>query len=308
MYKSFIILILALLFFLPASASAQVGVGFDTLDVSIWPEYDTPTALVIYKISLAPQTPLPAEIFLRLPASITDISAVAVGESFEAVSDQGVDYKFTPGTEFSQLTVSAAARFIQVEYYDPALNKQGNERQYEYQWVGDNTVNNFRFEFRQPLQSSGLSTEPPLSNAIVDAQGFQFSDFKKTGLKFGDKLTFKIRYLRETDSPSTSFLNVQPSAPLTQTLPGQSNWTTYLPIGLGGLGVALLVVAGWTYWTSSRNHRADAAVRRRHAGRGSADSSGDSQQQVHCSQCGKRTQPGDRFCRVCGSRIRRTEE
>ncbi len=298
----------ALLVFLllPTQANAQSVIGFDTLDVSVWPEYDTTTVLVIYKISLGSQTSLPAEISLRIPASVDKISAVAVGNSAETVSDQGVDYKFIPGADFSQLTLKPAARFIHIEYYDPLLTKNGNQRQYIFEWPGEASVDNFRFELRQPLQSSNLSVEPALTNSILDGEGFQFSEFKQTGIKAGQKLAFTIKYQRDTDSPSTSFLKVQSSAPLDQTLPGQSNWTSYLPWGLGGLGLALLFIAGWVYWTSSRSNRASAVSRKRHGSRGPAEPDDDGQ--VHCAQCGKRAQAGDRFCRACGARIRRGED
>lgn len=306
MQKWFTILVLLAMLLLPTRAKAQSAIGFDTLDVSVWPEYDTPTVLVIYKISLAPQTAFPAEISLRMPAGVQKISAVAVGATAETVADSGVDYKFTPGTDFGQLTIKAAARFIQVEYYDSGLTKKGNQHLFNFEWQATTTINNFRFEFRQPLQSSNLVIEPALTNTILDSDGFQFSEYLQPGVKAGQKLAFTIKYQRDTDSPSTSFLKVQSSTPLDQTLPGQSIWTTYLPWGLGGLGLALLFVAGWVYWTSGRTNRTSATARKRHAGRGPADADEDTQQ-VHCAQCGKRAQPNDRFCRACGARIRRIE-
>lgn len=301
-----IILFLAILLF-PGGAQAQSPVGFDTLDVSIWPEYDTPTVLVIYKISLAPQSTLPVDLTIKMPASVGKIAAVAVGDSADTVSDSGVDYKFTPGTDFARLTVKATGRFLHVEYYDPNLLKNGNQHEYQYEWTGDASVENFRFELRQPLQSSNLSVDPGLSVPVKDSEGFETSDYTKTGLKAGDSLVFKIKYQRETDSPSTSFLQVESTTPLDQTLPGQSNWATYLPWGLGGLGMALLVVAGWVYWSSSRTNRVATNSRKRHVARVS-ESEPAGNGQVHCSQCGKRAEPGDRFCRACGARLRRGEE
>ena len=308
MRKFFTILAIVLFLLQPARAYAQSAVGFDSLDISVWPEYDTPTVLVINKISLTQQTTLPAEVTLRMPAGVGKIYTVAVGTTAETVSDSGVDYKFTPGTDFATVTIKAAARFIQVEYYDPGLTKNANQRNYRYEWLGDYKVNNFRFEFRQPLQSSKLSIEPALTNTILDNDGFQFSEFKTTALEVGKKQAFIVKYQRDTDSPSTFFLKVQSSTPLDQNISGQSTWTTYLPWALGGLGLALLLVAGYIYWSSGRNNRASSASRKRHPGQGSSIDPTDDGQQVYCAQCGKRAKPGDRFCRACGGRIRRTEE
>ena len=308
MRKWFAFFALLAILLLPVQVKAQSTVGFDTLDVSVWPEYDTPNVLVIYKIALAPQTSLPVDVTLRMPANVGKISALAVGNTADTVSDSGVDSKFTPGSDFAQVTVKATGRFLQVEYYDPDLIKSNNLRQYTYTWLGDNSVTNFLFEFRQPLQSTNLTIDPALTNTVVDADGFQFSEFKQAGIKVGQKLAFNIKYQRNTDSPSTSFLKVQSSVPLDQTLPGQSTWTTYLPWMLGALGLALLLIAGWVYWSSFRHNRAAAAkARKRHNVRANEEVS-DGGQELHCSQCGKRVQPTDRFCRACGARVRRVSD
>ena len=65
MSKWFAVLVLLVALLLPAHAMAQNAIGFDSLDVSVWPEYDTPTVLVIYKISLTADTTFPAEINLK---------------------------------------------------------------------------------------------------------------------------------------------------------------------------------------------------------------------------------------------------
>jgi hypothetical protein len=307
MRKLFIVFMLLALLLMPARAQAQSAIGFDSLDISVRPEYDTPTVLVIYQFSLLPNTPLPAQVTLRLPANVDKAYAVAVGDSETAVSDQNVEYKFVPGSDYARVSVKTTGRFIRVEYYDPNLTKNGNQRQYTYQWLGDYSVDKFRFELREPLQSSNPGVEPALTSIGLDEEGLQMSELKQVMVKQDQKLSFAIKYQRDTDSPSTTFLKIQPSTPLDQTVSGQSNWTTYLPWALGGLGLALLLVAGWLYFASSRENRAATKSRKRHLQRSDEDAEGDASGQVHCSQCGKRAQPGDRFCRACGARIRRSE-
>ncbi len=289
------------------NVKAQNPISFDSLNISVWPEYDTPTVLVINRITLAPETTLPAKVTFRMPSQVGKVHVVAVGKTADTISDSGVESTFTPGGDYSQVVVNATGRFLQIEYYDPSLTKTGNQRLYTFSWLGDNNVANFRFEFRQPLQSSNVSIDPPLKNPTVDSDGFQLSELIQTGVKAGQKLTFNIKYQRDTDAPSTSFLKVQSTAPLDQTLPGQFNWTTWLPWGLGGLGLVLLLIVGWVYWSSSKNNRTSVRVRKRHIG-ARTEEEGDDQNQAHCTQCGKRLQPGDRFCRVCGARVRRSTD
>ena len=286
-----------------AHAKAQSAVGFSSVDVSVWPEYDTPAVLVINKITLAPQTTFPVEITLRLPATVQKPNAVAVGKTPETVTDQGVEYKFTAGADFATLMIKATDPNIQMEYYDPGLAKNGVQRQYVYDWLGDFPVANFRFELREPLKSSKVSVNPALTNTLVDSDGFQLGEWTMADLKVGQKLRFTISYQRDTDSPSTSFLKVQSSLPLDQNVPGQSTYISYLPWLLGGLGVALLFIAGGVYWTSGRAGRAVSRPRKRHSV--VSEEPDEDEEQVHCAQCGKRAQPGDRFCRACGARISR---
>jgi hypothetical protein len=304
MRKWFIVFALLMILTLPVPVKAQSVVSFSSVDVSVWPEYDTPAVLVIYKIAFAPQTTFPVEITLRLPASVQKPNAVAVGKTPDSVSDRGVEYKFVPGEDFATLAIKATDPYIQMEYYDPGLSKNGDQRQYVYEWLGDFPVGNFRFELREPLKSSNLSVDPVLTNTILDNDGFQFSEWKMANLKTGQKLSFAINYQRNTDSPSTSFLQVQPSLPLDQNVPGQSTFISYLPWALGGLGVALLLVAGGFYWASGRAGRAISRPRKRHSG---ADEKPADGEPIYCAQCGKRAQPGDRFCRACGARIRQGE-
>jgi hypothetical protein len=305
MRKCLLVFALLAIFWLPVPAKAQSAVSFSSVDVSVWPEYDTPAVLVIYKIALASQTSFPAEITMRLPSTVQKPNAVAVGKTPETVSDQGVEYKFASGADFATLTIKATDPYIQMEYYDPALAKNGTQRQYVYEWLGDFALGNFRFELRAPLKSSNLSVDPALTNTLVDGDGFQLSEWKMAGLKIGQKLSFTINYQRDTNSPSTSFLQVQSSLPLDQNVQGQSTWISYLPWALGGLGVVLLFIAGGVYWTSGRTGLVVPRPRKRHSA--ASEEPGDDGKQVHCAQCGKRAQPGDRFCRACGARIRRDE-
>ncbi len=310
MRKYFIIIFILALLIFPASAKAQSPITFESMDVSIWPEYDTSTALVIYKIALDPGVNLPTDVILRLPASVKELSAVAVGDAFDRVSDAGVIKTFTTSTDYSRINLTATGRFLQIEYYDPNLLKTGNQREFTYQWLGDYAVKNFSFEFRQPLQSTNVSVVPPLTNSTVDTDGFQLSSMTRTNLAPGQELSFVIKYQRETDSPSTAFLKVQPSAPLDQNLPGQSGWNSWLsdltanaPWLLVGFGVICLLVAGYIYWTSKKGPERAGSSRKRHSVRAlEVEEVGSSE--VHCSQCGKLAKPGDRFCRTCGARIR----
>lgn len=297
--KLILLILVAILAFAPMPAAAQQTLDFDSVAVSIWPEFDNQDALVIYKLALSPKVTLPAQIELKIPSTVNRLWTIAVGDSFETVSDSGVDSQFQTGDSFSTISLTAKSRFIQIEYYD-TLKKSGTQRDYTYQWNGEGSVGTFLFEVRQPLQTSNFNATPSLGAPTVDSMGFQTANATQFDVQTGQRLIYKFSYERQTDEPSTAFLQVeQPDQPTTET---QSTFTDILPWLLGGLGVVFLGVATFLYFTSGRASRASVAEgRRRHTPRPPSSATGNP---VHCPECGNRSVPGDKFCRTCGAKLR----
>ena len=67
LYKKIILTILIILFVSIPTAGAQESPSLESLAIDLWPEYDKPGVLVIYKAVLSPEVTLPAEITLRIP-------------------------------------------------------------------------------------------------------------------------------------------------------------------------------------------------------------------------------------------------
>jgi hypothetical protein len=291
------------LFFFPAAALAQSEPTLQSAAVSIWPEFDRPTALVITELVLSPDTALPAQLTLRVPSTVEKVQAVAVGDSLGTVTDQGINYTFTQGQPWSSIKIDAAQRAIRVEYYDSALSKDNTRRTYTYTWPGDYPVTAFSFELRAPLQSSNVTSKPALNKDLVDGDGFQYWTAQPGNLDRGSQYQETFSYDRSTDLPSTAFLVSATAQPGTVT---SASSTTFLyerlPYIIGVVGLALLIGGGWWFWRSGipvkvRNPR------RRHAARVEpAEPDG-----IYCHNCGRRAEPTDRFCRACGTRLRQAD-
>lgn len=306
MRRFFVFLTLVALLFsnTPAKAQAQANLDYDSVAVSIWPEFDNDQALVIYRLSLSQKTTLPAEIELRVPSTVDRLWTIAVGDSFETVSDAGVDYQFKNGDAFSTITLTAKSRFIQIEFYD-GIKKTDKTRDYTYQWNGDGAIGTFQFELRQPLQSADLKIAPALSAPVIDPEGFAVSSDTKINVQNGEKIIYKFSYTRETNDPSTSFLQVSANNNAPVSSPS-GNFLDFLPWILGGLGALFLIVAGFLYFTSGRNRGESGDSRKRHTNRGTshAPSAADPSAVAHCPECGNRSKPGDKFCRTCGAKLK----
>ena len=302
MRKLIIVAALALFIF-PAGARAQSDISLEATAVSLWPEYDRPTALIITQMLLSPDTALPAQVVLRVPSSVEKIHTVAIGSDFSSVTDQGVNYTTEDSGEWSEIKIEAPDRAIRVEYYDSALVKSGTTRTYTYIWPGDYPVGTFSFELRAPLESTNITSQPPLEQAVVDLDGFEYWTAQPGSLETGQQFQAAVSYDRTTDLPSTAILlgnqngAVAPTSSLTDAV------YRGLPYIMGLLGLALIVGGGWWFWRSGREI-AGGPARRRHA---QPAGTPDTDQEFYCHNCGTRARSGDRFCRACGTRLRRDE-
>ncbi len=120
-------------------------------------------------------------------------------------------------------------------------------------------------------------------------------------LAIGQTYTLTIDYRKATDALSTTGLSVQPAQSLDLSTPGRVTTSGALPWGLAILGIVLLVlgiVGGMYMWRSGG--KMSAKGNRRH----SRIQNKQENPVTYCQQCGKRTQPGDVFCRTCGIRLR----
>lgn len=306
MRKLVIFAALLALFVLPGVARAQEPTSLASTAVSIWPEYDRPTALVIFEIMLPANTALPAQVSLRVPSTVDKMQVVAVGDALNTVTDQGIDYTFEKGDPWSQIKINANGRAIRVEYYDAALKKTGDTREYTYVWPGDYAVDDFTFELRTPLKSTNVTSQPSLNRDIVDQDGFQYWTSHPGGIDQGKQYSVAFKYDRNTDLPSTAFLIPNPSNNSVATPSSQQNFIyERLPYIIGLLGVALLIGGGIWFWRSGRESSGRGRTPRRRHAKGEGQETGDSD--IYCHNCGRRASPSDRFCRACGTRLRQTD-
>ena len=55
---------------LTGTALAQSPVPLEILNIALWPEYDQPEVLIIYRGQIAEDVPLPAQVSFDLPADV----------------------------------------------------------------------------------------------------------------------------------------------------------------------------------------------------------------------------------------------
>ena len=282
----------------PVQAAGN-AIKISSLRVELWPEFDKPSMLVINYITLSPDTALPATLIFHLPATAEGPSALAVGQTLDTVSDHGIDYSVQPQGNVLNLTIKAKGPAIQLEYYDP-IQKDGKARKYHYHWITDYNVTSFKLTVQQPIGAKSFQTVPALASSETRKDNLKYYSSDFGALTAETSFSLSLSYEKASDTLSVSSLQVQPSQPIGPDTPGSAMYMfrNDLPYILGGLGLLLIAGGMFYFWQSGgRKNKSRQRLLLRTEAEGNSE--------VYCHQCGTRAQKGDRFCRVCGTKLRR---
>ena len=283
---------LGILLILPTSVQAQGGITLETLNVRLWSEYDQPSMLVIFDFALVTNTPLPATVDIRIPQS-ANITAVAYQSG-----NQYLNTEFAgPETDGTWQVITVFVKeysTYRLEYYQP-LTRDGTERTFKYLWSGEYAVNNFRIEIQVPEDSTAVKSRPMLP--FAPSEQFLSSRATANNLQAGEIYQIDLQYSRTRDETVLPSSSPQVTAePITQNTAGRITLDS-LPYILGGVGLLLILGAGY-YFLQSRSVPAP-KPRKRQTGKKDVESAN-----VYCHECGTRAHTEDRFCRVCGTKLR----
>ncbi len=321
-------LLLTLFWLLPTQAAyaqknitAQENISLASVAVDIWPEYDKPSVLVMYNISLSSDVKLPATLTMRIPTSAGQPFALAAKDTSGLFNLQ---YQTSVDGEWSSLTFTTSVPEVRLEYYDPSLKKSGTQREFTYQWPGDYSVSNLTLSIQQPVNATNMTFTPAITSGMTGQDGLTYYSLVAGQIKAGNPLTLNITYTKPDEqlTNTDSFQQVNPSQPINEQTPGRVTLNEILPWVLGALGLLLITVGGYWYWQSGRSTTPVQAGSRRHSTRrgvthapaasspapgqtGQASQEAKGQESgTYCSQCGKRAGAGDVFCRTCGTRLK----
>lgn len=298
-----LILFINLALLLVQPARAQGVIEAETMQIDIWPEYDRREALVIYRIQLSAQTSLPAQVVLRIPRESVSPFNVAYRDVDNKLYN--MQYNTTVEGDWLRITATCPAQEIQFEYYDPRLARTGNQRMYDYRWPGDMKVKNLVFRVQQPVNATAMQISPQKGTQTVE-DALTYYSIVVGAVEASTSFSFQISYNKPDDSLSASSLPVKAAEPISAnptggTLTAENNT---LIIGFA-VGVALIAIGLFWYFRTTRRETVPAG-KRRHVRESSRRSPppAETGAGVYCHQCGKRSGPGDVFCRACGSRLR----
>jgi hypothetical protein len=275
----------------------QDEIQFGVLQVQLWPEYDQPSMLVIHDFELAPGTPLPARVSFEIPlnANLIAVAALQNGNLVNAKFEEPAAIKDVK--VFTIIVESQTGHHF--EYYQP-LARSGSIREFMYTFKSDYAVDEFSLRVQQPLDTTALTTDPPLKPAQDMLDGLTYYANQPVSLPAGTPYSLELQYEKTSDALTVPSSSIQPSEPLDENITGRISAGDYWPYIIAVVGFLLIAGGAGYYYMTGRIQRFN--PRRRARPRREAPVPAASE--AYCHQCGQRAHSGDRFCRVCGTRLR----
>jgi hypothetical protein len=141
------------------------------LEVALWPEYDKPAVLVLYRAHLRGDVKLPTVVPLAIPAAAGEPHAVA-----KHGGDGGLyvaPYTRTVKGDWATVAVQTDALDLQLEYYMP-LATTAARRHFTYTWPGGIPVGELIIEVQKPATATEMTLKPPPAESAVQADGLSY--------------------------------------------------------------------------------------------------------------------------------------
>jgi len=282
-----------------------------SLTISLWPEYDDPALLVIYRGQFAGDASSPLPVEFRIPAEAGQPGAVAY------LAEQGdlLTLEYTTRTEGAWLVVAfeLPTRDFQLEYYTPLPGSPApGQRSFTYAYVADYAVAALDFKVQEPLSSQGFKLEPA-ADSVEQIDGLSYHVTTAGPLKQNGAATWSISYEKTDSGLTVGASGSEPTetptaAAVSPAASGAGKGVSGILIAAAAL-IALAAVGVGAYWLGKRAQPAPppaAPSRRRRGGQKRRPAQPAAQDAGFCFKCGARLRPDADFCHQCGAAVRKS--
>ena len=287
------------------------------LRLSIWPEYDDPRVLIMWRGEMAPRQALPTSITLPLPKGAEIVGAGMISEQNELLLHP---YEVVPGDTQDSLQLNLPVpRFFLEFYYNP-FTASGAEKRFTYTMPTPYPIEVLEVDIQQPLKATSFTLDPTPMEHLTDNQGFTYHQFAYRDIETGRLQTFTISYIKTVLTPSVPKQQPAPQRPRS-TRPLSGN----VLVSLGILAGAIFIFAGWAWLLRGSQPRhvpaissvpqstptpsAFLALLQEDAQDQETTDATPAQPQTRevnfCTHCGHKLLLNDRFCSECGKPIKR---
>jgi hypothetical protein len=280
-----------------AFAQIQPDTRLETVIVNLLPEYSHPTVLVVYEIVLDETLPLPQDLTFNIPADtqiLTVINFTAENRPLELA------YQETRVGNTKDLQFTARYPSIRIEFQDPNLVRQRNNRLYEFQWLSIYPVSALSINVRQPIGASNIQSQPILSlrDNDLDDQPVFASNFGE--ISAGELFTLSFSYTKNPADLAYPALPVEPAVPITPDTPGRTPSPINVILWMLFASVVVVILVGLYYL----RFRINEAEKFEQIGQGVGIMNPE-RQTYFCQECGLRASSEHNFCSNCGTELRK---
>jgi len=293
----------ALIFLFAAipQAMAQDPNRLAQLKISVWPEYDTPTVLVLIDGTLADKTNLPRQVAVLVPAAAQvtvttweNPDGTLAPEQPHQVTDLGDGYK--------RVTFTTKQPTFRVEYYHDLL-RGTPDKTMDFAFKHAAPADQVTLEIQQPIKATNFSVNPATPNTRTDADGFKYFTYQFAKVTAGQIISTQVKYTKTDPNPSVAPQTLPATAPA----PTAGGLSSNIFIIAGMVILGLGVVLGIFVWQQRVRQVEEAAPkmsprqfkRQRQRARGTL-----SENKIFCTQCGHPLDADDNFCPKCGTKRR----
>jgi hypothetical protein len=286
-----------------ATSAAQAETRLEQLQIDLWPEFDRPQMLIIYRGKLPAEVPLPATVTLRMPSRVGAPSAVAYSDGNGNLLK--ASYSLTTTDDWLLVSLETPAPSFQLEYYDD-LPRAGDERDYAFHWPGDYAVDQLSLVFLPPPGASEVRSEPSLAPFQQNTGSTVYgADLGSTAA--GEEFQVTIGYRGGIAGAGET-----PSLP-----PDENGDNSALIVAAASAVIATLalVIGGAVWYTrQSKTRPAEQPARQRRGARSNRRAPKPSAAQKKtvpagfCTQCGRPLGAQDQFCGYCGTPVKAKTE
>ena len=291
---------------------AQEAPTLANLEISLWPEFDRPEVLVIYRGTFAADTPLPISVEIRIPARAGQPTAVAYVADGERLNQE-----HTVREEGDWIVVSfeLPTPSFQLEYYDPLSTDGTGRREYAFTYRADYSLTALSLDVQVPPTAQAFALDPPADSVVQEGDGLTYHLVQRGPLAAGDAQEWAFAYEKDNSDLTVSAF-VQPEAPApTAQAPLEAAGNSTVWVFLVAFA-ALVAVGAGAFWLGRQTHPGAEAVapprrpKRRGSGRsyqalGQRPANVSTAEPLFCHKCGMQLRSDSEFCHKCGAPVRR---
>lgn len=284
-------------------AFAQDPNRLSQLQVSVWPEHDRPTVLVLLDGTLADTSNLPRRVSLLIPSSAQLLVATFANADGSLAQEQA-STSTALGDGYTRVTYAVSTPQFHLEYYDDLL-RGAPDKSMDFVYKAASPADQVTLEVQQPLKAANFSVDPPTQTTRNGTDGFKYYVLSFPALSAGQTIAVQVRYTK-TD-PNPSVLPAQAPlapAPVPAVPASPSPWNNiFLLAAIVAVGL-IAVIGFFVLRQRSREPARVSAAPRARSRRGAERSSASSQVVAYCTQCGHGLAAEDLFCPRCGTKRR----